>query len=215
MVVDSWQWTPFVFVIVYARLQALPQEVFEAGSVDGANWFQRTLYLTLPLLALSGFIAVCGTVAYSVAVPALVPSLVPPQQLPAANARIELARTIAFASGPALGGALVGWLGAAPAFGFAAALYLDGKPKSIISKSWDVSRKCLPQATANPSRCYAVIKTSSGYDRNPHRVSGRQNELERRARETSFSITHRSLQQRRCVLCCTSSSLLCLGLRSK
>ena len=50
VVVDSWQWTPFVFVIVYARLQALPQEVFEAGSVDGANWFQRTLYLTLPLL---------------------------------------------------------------------------------------------------------------------------------------------------------------------
>jgi multiple sugar transport system permease protein len=51
VVVDSWQWTPFVFVIVYARLQALPQEVFEAGSVDGANWFQRMLYLTLPLLA--------------------------------------------------------------------------------------------------------------------------------------------------------------------
>ena len=50
VVVDSWQWTPFVFVIVYARLQALPQEVFEAGSVDGANWFQRTMYLTLPLL---------------------------------------------------------------------------------------------------------------------------------------------------------------------
>ena len=51
ILVDSWQWTPFVFVIVYARLQALPQEVFEAGSVDGANWFQRTAYLTLPLLA--------------------------------------------------------------------------------------------------------------------------------------------------------------------
>src|SRR5580693_7937884 len=78
--------------------------------------------LTLPLLALSGFIAVCGTVAYSVAAPALVPSLVAPRLLPAANARIELARTIAFASGPALGGVLVGWLGAAPAFGFAAAL---------------------------------------------------------------------------------------------
>ena len=51
ILVDSWQWTPFVFVIVYARLQALPQEVFEAGSVDGANWFQRTAYLTMPLLA--------------------------------------------------------------------------------------------------------------------------------------------------------------------
>jgi multiple sugar transport system permease protein len=51
VLVDSWQWTPFVFVIVYARLQALPQEVFEASAVDGANWFQRTMYLTLPLLA--------------------------------------------------------------------------------------------------------------------------------------------------------------------
>ena len=78
--------------------------------------------LTLPLLALLGFIAVCGTVVYSVAAPALVPSLVSPQLLPDANARIELARTIAFAAGPALGGVLVGWLGAAPAFGFAAAL---------------------------------------------------------------------------------------------
>src|ERR1700692_2748593 len=78
--------------------------------------------LTLPLLALSGFVAVCGTVVYSVAAPALVPSLVTPPLLPAANARIELARTIAFASGPALGGVLVGWVGAAPAFGFAAAV---------------------------------------------------------------------------------------------
>ena len=78
--------------------------------------------LTLPLLALLGFVAVCGTVAYSVAAPALVPSLVPSQSLPAANARIELARTIAFAGGPALGGLLVGWVGAAPAFGFAASL---------------------------------------------------------------------------------------------
>ena len=76
----------------------------------------------LPLLALLGFVAVCGTVVYSVAAPALVPSLVQPKLLPAANARIELARTIAFASGPALGGVLVGWVGAAPAFGFAAAL---------------------------------------------------------------------------------------------
>ena len=82
-------------------------------------WFD---WLTLPLLAIAGFVAVCGTVVYSVAAPALVPSLVSPQSLPAANARIELARTVAFASGPALGGMLVGWVGAAPAFGCAAAL---------------------------------------------------------------------------------------------
>jgi predicted MFS family arabinose efflux permease len=79
-------------------------------------------WLTLPLLSLLGFVAVCGTVVYSVAAPALVPSLVGSQLLPAANARIELARTVAFASGPALGGVLVGWIGAAPAFGVAAVL---------------------------------------------------------------------------------------------
>jgi predicted MFS family arabinose efflux permease len=79
-------------------------------------------WLTLPWLALIGFTAVCGTVVYSVAAPALVPSLVSPDRLPAANARIELARTIAFACGPVLGGVLVGWIGAAAAFGCAAAL---------------------------------------------------------------------------------------------
>jgi len=100
--------------------------------------------LTLPLLALAGFIAVCGTVVYSVAAPALVPSLVPPQQLPAANTRIELARTIAFASGPALGGLLVGWLGAAPAFAFAAALSVI----AVVS----LSGLYEPQRTATPRR---------------------------------------------------------------
>ena len=79
-------------------------------------------WLTLPLLAFLGFVAVCGTVVYSVAAPALVPSLVGPAMLPAANARLELARTVAFAAGPALGGLLVGWIGASPAFGVAAAL---------------------------------------------------------------------------------------------
>ncbi|MGC2774567.1 MAG: MFS transporter [Bradyrhizobium sp.] len=80
--------------------------------------------LTLPLLAALGFAAVCGTVVFSVAAPALVPSLVSATQLTTANARIELARTIAFACGPALGGMLVGGIGGAPAFACAAALSL-------------------------------------------------------------------------------------------
>lgn len=80
--------------------------------------------LSLPLLAILGFIGACGTVAYTVAAPALVPSLVPPGVLAAANARIELARTVAFTAGPALAGVLVGWTGGSPAFGVAAALSL-------------------------------------------------------------------------------------------
>jgi predicted MFS family arabinose efflux permease len=78
--------------------------------------------LTLPALMVLGFLGACGTVVYSVAAPALVPHLVEPAALPVANSRIELARTSALAAGPALGGALVGWIGAAPAFAVAAAL---------------------------------------------------------------------------------------------
>jgi predicted MFS family arabinose efflux permease len=100
--------------------------------------------LTLPLLALSGSIAVCATVTYSVAAPALVPSLVSSQDLPAANARIELARTVAFAGGPAIGGFFVGWLGAAPAFGFAATL-------SMIAVVL-LSGLCEPARAATPRR---------------------------------------------------------------
>src|ERR1700742_1868668 len=104
------------------RLLMAGSEALRAAALAGVLVLIALGWLTLPLLGLLGFVAVCGTVAYSVAAPALVPSLVTPTLLPAANARVELARTIAFASGPALGGVLVGWVGAAPAFGFAAAL---------------------------------------------------------------------------------------------
>jgi multiple sugar transport system permease protein len=50
IVVDVWQWTPFVFIIVFARLQALPQDVFEAAQVEGAGPFTTFRYITLPML---------------------------------------------------------------------------------------------------------------------------------------------------------------------
>lgn len=51
VLVDSWQWTPFVMVIVFARLQALPRDVFEASQVDGAGRLATLTRITLPLLA--------------------------------------------------------------------------------------------------------------------------------------------------------------------
>jgi len=50
MAIDIWQWTPFVFVILYAGLQALPKDPFEAALMDGASGWHRLLYITLPLL---------------------------------------------------------------------------------------------------------------------------------------------------------------------
>lgn len=118
-------------------------EALRAAALAGILALIALHALTLPLLALLGFIAVCGTVAYSVAAPALVPSLVTPTLLPAANARIELARTVAFASGPALGGVLVGWVGAAPAFGFAAALSVIAVV--LLSGIYEPAREFVPR----------------------------------------------------------------------
>jgi multiple sugar transport system permease protein len=50
VLVDVWQWTPFVVIIVYARLQALPQDVFEAAQIDGAGRISTFRHITLPLL---------------------------------------------------------------------------------------------------------------------------------------------------------------------
>lgn len=81
-------------------------------------------WLNWPLLAVLGFIGACGTVVYSVAAPAMVPALVPAAHLATANGRIELARTMAFAAGPAIAGMLIGWIGGSATFAVAAALSL-------------------------------------------------------------------------------------------
>ncbi len=80
--------------------------------------------LDLALLAGLGFLGATGTVAYSVAAPALVPLLSPREALPLANRWLELARSAAFAAGPAIGGALVGWSGAPAAYIVATTLSL-------------------------------------------------------------------------------------------
>jgi predicted MFS family arabinose efflux permease len=80
----------------------------------------ETGMLSIALLAVFGFLGAAGTVAYSVSAPSLVPSLVDRAGLTAANGRLELVRSAAYAAGPALGGALVGWIGVAPAFAIAA-----------------------------------------------------------------------------------------------
>lgn len=50
ILVDVWQWTPFVFLVLLAGLQAIPQEPYEAALVDGSSPWQTFRYVTLPLL---------------------------------------------------------------------------------------------------------------------------------------------------------------------
>lgn len=81
-----------------------------------------TEQVSIAALAVIGFVAAVGTVAFSVAAPSLVPALVPVAQLAQANGRLELARSAAYAAGPALAGALIAWTGAPAAFVLSAML---------------------------------------------------------------------------------------------
>jgi multiple sugar transport system permease protein len=50
ILVDVWEWAPFMTLMVAAGLSALPKEPFEAASVDGASSWQTFRMLTLPML---------------------------------------------------------------------------------------------------------------------------------------------------------------------
>ena len=50
ILVDIWHWTPFCFLLFLAGLEALPQDVYEAATVDGASAWQELRYVTLPLI---------------------------------------------------------------------------------------------------------------------------------------------------------------------
>jgi multiple sugar transport system permease protein len=48
--VDVWQWTPFIFLVLLAGLQAIPQEPYEAALLDGSSSWHTFRHITLPLL---------------------------------------------------------------------------------------------------------------------------------------------------------------------
>lgn len=50
MLIDILQWTPFAFLIIYAALQTVPVELYEAAAIDGAGSFKKFQYITLPLI---------------------------------------------------------------------------------------------------------------------------------------------------------------------
>ena len=50
IVVDVWHWVPFVFLILFAAVEALPVDLLEAAHVDGASRWQTLRLVTIPLL---------------------------------------------------------------------------------------------------------------------------------------------------------------------
>jgi len=51
ILLNVWKYTPFVVIVVLARLQTIPTELYDAAKVDGAGGFRRFRDITLPQLA--------------------------------------------------------------------------------------------------------------------------------------------------------------------
>ena len=51
IIVEVWQWTPFMFLLLLAGLLSLPKEPFLAAAIDGASPFRKFVYVTFPLMA--------------------------------------------------------------------------------------------------------------------------------------------------------------------
>lgn len=109
--------------------------------------------LSIVGLAILGFAGAVGTIGFSVAAPALVPALVPRELLGRANGRLELARSAAYAGGPALAGALVAWAGASAAFVIAAVL-----SASAVALLWGIAE---PMRAAAPTR-HPILEIKDG-----------------------------------------------------
>jgi len=58
IMIDIWEWTPFMVLMLFAALQSLPMEPFEAARVDGASKMQTFFYITLPMMMKLALIAV-------------------------------------------------------------------------------------------------------------------------------------------------------------
>lgn len=51
MLTDVWQWMPFVFIVILAAMQSIPDELTEAAHLDTANGWQIFRHITFPLIA--------------------------------------------------------------------------------------------------------------------------------------------------------------------
>ena len=51
IIVEVWQWTPFMFLLLLAGLLSLPKEPYLAAAIDGAGPVRTSFYVTFPLMA--------------------------------------------------------------------------------------------------------------------------------------------------------------------
>jgi len=50
ILVNVWFGAPFFMIMYLAALKSVPEQLYEAAAIDGANWFQKLWYITLPMM---------------------------------------------------------------------------------------------------------------------------------------------------------------------
>ena len=50
IVTNIWIGFPFNFILLYAGMRSIPEDVYEAAKIDGASFWERVAYITMPLL---------------------------------------------------------------------------------------------------------------------------------------------------------------------
>ena len=66
LMTDTWQWTPFMVLILSAGLSSVPEELYDAAVVDGASKLQAFRFITYPLLIPTLGVALIIKTVYSV-----------------------------------------------------------------------------------------------------------------------------------------------------
>jgi raffinose/stachyose/melibiose transport system permease protein len=50
LIAATWSAVGFYMVVFYAGLQTIPEELYEVAQIEGANWFQSFIYITIPMV---------------------------------------------------------------------------------------------------------------------------------------------------------------------
>ena len=50
ILVNVWVGAPFFMIMYLAALKSVPEQLYEAASIDGANWWQKMWYITIPMM---------------------------------------------------------------------------------------------------------------------------------------------------------------------
>ena len=66
IIVQVWACAPYVMLMMTAGLQQLPMDQYESAELDGANWHQKMLHITLPLLKDVSFICILMTLVWAI-----------------------------------------------------------------------------------------------------------------------------------------------------